>query len=112
MKMCKLVAVLILSVALFCPRSEGATNVVQIIEVGTTKYLFVPSNILIRPFDTILWTNTGPHVHDSTHNNGNPVLWHSPNLLTGGSPFLFTFTNVGYYPYYCQQHFVLNHTEQ
>jgi plastocyanin len=70
--------------------------------VAIGNNFFNPVNVAIRPGDRIMWTNFGSAVHDTTH-NATPRLWASPNLSPGGT-FGFTFTNVGYYPYYCEPH--------
>jgi plastocyanin len=88
--------------------APAATNLVKITEVAS-KYYFAPSNIVIRQMDTILWSNTVARAHDSTH-NATPRLWASGSVPAGG--YSFTFTNVGYYPYYCLQHISLGHPEQ
>jgi plastocyanin len=85
--------------------ASAATNLVRILHdstSGTTKYLFVPSNVVIRTLDTIRWTNTTATGHDTTHSNS-PPLWQSPQFTTPNT-FSFTFTNVGYYPYRCLFH--------
>lgn len=76
--------------------------------VGVTmrdNYYFTPTNIVIRPMDTVVWTNLGIRVHDTTHTNNaaNPPLWRSGNVNVNAT-YAFVFTNVGYYPYWCQQH--------
>src|SRR5256885_1674486 len=94
----------------------GSTNLVQITEAvqnSVTKYLFNPSNLVIQTMDTVVWTNTTIHNHDTT-NNAPPRLWGSGDFAKPGT-FKFTFTNVGYYPYYCFLHVVATspaHPEQ
>jgi len=65
-------------------------------------YYYTPTNIVIRPMDRVVWTNLGIRAHDVT-SSSSPRLWTSPNLIVGTN-YGFTFTNVGYYPYWCQQH--------
>ncbi|MDB6030963.1 MAG: putative copper-binding protein [Verrucomicrobiales bacterium] len=93
--------------------APAATNLVRILHdssSGTTKYLFIPSNIVIRTSDTIRWTNTTTTAHDSTHSpaSGSP-LWAS-GPFAPPTTFSFTFPNVGYFPYHCLTH--LSHPEQ
>lgn len=63
-------------------------------------FWFNPTNVVIRPGDRVVWTNAGFSQHDSTSRTG---LWESPNIGRNGT-YGFTFTNLGYYPYYCEQH--------
>ena len=86
--------------------SFAATNVVLMGEAGT-YYYYNPTNISISAGGTILWTNVGAVVHDSTSRSN---LWSSPALTAGGT-YAFTFTNAGTYPYFCFFHRVA-HPEQ
>jgi plastocyanin len=65
-------------------------------------YYFTPTNVVINPGDRVVWTNLGVRAHDTRH-SATPALWASPSLGTN-STFGFTFTNLGYYPYRCNQH--------
>lgn len=100
------------AVALSCWLANSALAVTNIVTIsGTSKYLFLPSNIVIRTMDTIRWTNMTTTQHDATHtpSSGAP-LWQSGTFTTPNT-FSFTFTNVGYYPYKCLFH-VVSHPEQ
>jgi plastocyanin len=88
---------------------QAATNVVRIREIGA-KFVFDPTNLTINPGDSIKWTNTVVNQHDSTHRPpAGPLLWGSPSLSSTSAvnnSFSFTFTNTGFYPYYCFRHVV------
>jgi hypothetical protein len=78
--------------------------------VAMRNYIFVPSNLVVRPGDSVLWSNavTMP-VHDTTQGFPNTPtaerLWISSDL-SQGQTFRFTFTNSGEYPYMCKRHVV------
>jgi plastocyanin len=83
---------------------SGVTNIVQI-----GNYFFNPTNITISPGDYIRWTNTVPlNQHDTTRTGSNS--WASP-LFSGATTFLLRFTNVGNFPYYCNQHVFVTPTK-
>lgn len=96
------------------PALNGATFVVRMREIGAT-FFFDPTNLTINLGDTVKWTNTVSHQHDTTHaSQDEPPVWHSP-LLSGTLPnnsFSFTFTNPGVYPYLCSAHYYGGHTEE
>lgn len=101
----KLLCTLILSLTVIC------VSVTQAAVVGVEMrdpYYFTPTNVVINPGDRVVWTNIGIRAHDTRHMT-NPALWASPSL--GVNPptntFGFTFSNLGYYPYRCQQHLLL-----
>jgi plastocyanin len=101
----KLLCTLILSLTVIC------VSVTQAAVVGVEMrdpYYFTPTNVVINPGDRVVWTNIGIRAHDSRHMT-NPALWASPNVGVNppSNTFGFTFTNVGYYPYRCQQHLLL-----
>src|SRR2546430_15544479 len=94
--------------------ASGATNLVKMEQLAGAKFIYNPTNTTLAPGDTVLWTNTGPTPHDTTHNpNVGPPLWRSPSLgsAVATNLFSFTFTNAGFYPYYCRTHF-LTHSEE
>lgn len=84
---------------LFCLCISSSVNSATVL-VRSGSFFFNPTNVVINPGDRILWTNTTVQTHDSRSVTS---LWASPNLGNGGT-FGFTFTNLGYYPYRCQQH--------
>jgi len=93
----------------------GTTNTVlvrgAVIQPG---FFFNPSNIVIAPGDSILWTNTAPTSHDVTHGgrvggvfaSNTMPYWAQINLSSMGTRGTVTFSNVGAYPYICYQHVV------
>src|SRR5437899_1654171 len=111
-------ALVLLSALSTAANLHAAANLVKIREIGN-RFVFDPTNITINAGDSIRWTNTsGLNTHDSTHHPATgPVLWHSV-LLSNKPPnntFAFTFTNAGFYPYYCFFHAVtapIPHPEQ
>jgi len=87
--------------------SAATTNTVT---VG--NFFFNPVNLVIAPGDSVRWTNVSVNVHDTTHNVAPASrLWAQDLTLTGaGRAYRFTFTNAGYYPYFCEQHIVQQQT--
>src|SRR4051812_7852978 len=78
--------------------ANAATNLVQVIEHGTTSYVFSPTNLTINPGDTVKWTNTVANPHDSTHRPTNgATLWQSAKFSNSPpvTSFSFTFSNAG-----------------
>jgi plastocyanin len=71
------------------------------VRIGT--YFFNPANVVIRPGDRVVWTNTSDRTHDTTSATN---LWRSGNIsrFSPNNIYAFTFTNIGYYPYRCIQH--------
>src|SRR5688572_656310 len=96
----KLQSYLIFSAALICGASYANAATVGV--AIRDPYYYTPTNIVIRPMDRVIWTNLGSRAHDVT-SSSSLQLWTSPNL-TIGATYGFTFTNVGYYPYFCLQH--------
>jgi plastocyanin len=101
----KSLCTLILSLTVIC------ASITQAAVVGVEMhdpYYFTPTNVVINPGDRVIWTNMGIRAHDTRHMT-NPALWASPSLAVTppNNTFEFTFTNVGYYPYRCQQHLLL-----
>ena len=101
----KSLCTLILSLTVIC------ASITQAAVVGVEMrdpYYFTPTNVVINPGDRVVWTNNGIRVHDTRHMS-TPALWASPNvsIVPPTNTFGFTFTNVGYYPYRCQQHLLL-----
>jgi len=82
------------------------TNLVLMGEAGT-YYFFSPTNITINAGGTVVWTNVGTVVHDSTSRSN---IW-SSSVLNSGASWSLTFSNAGNYPYYCFFH-RLAHPEQ
>jgi len=102
---------LIVSVITFSTGLIGnaATNLVQVIEHGSTNFVFSPTNLTISLGETVKWTNGNATVHDTTQITN---LW-PQRKLTNSPPgtFSFTFSNAGAYPYFCAIH-SLGHKEQ
>lgn len=78
--------------------------------VAMRNYTFSPSNLVVRPGDSVLWSNSvSMPVHDSTQGVSNTPtalrLWASGDLALRQT-FRFTFTNAGEYPYICKRHVV------
>jgi plastocyanin len=88
-------------------RAEAATNVVEV--RGPSSYVFVPNNLVVNVGDTVLWTNQSSAVHDVTQGtraggkDPNPY-WAQALLTLANRRFSVTFSNVGAYPYICEQH--------
>jgi plastocyanin len=85
--------------------THGATSVVRML-----NFAFTPSNLVVRPGDSVLWSNAVTITHDTTQGVSNTPtalrLWAS-TLLPFAQTFRFTFTNSGEYPYICRQHVVV-----
>src|SRR5207302_7501891 len=92
----------------FVPGAFAVTNLVKIVD-----FAFQPINSSINAGDSITWSNTTiPPLglfHDSTHRQ-TPALWTSGSLGPAKT-YTFTFTNAGFYPYFCSIH-RLSHPEQ
>jgi len=96
----KLFCVLITAVFSACLADAADVGV----RMGT--YFFNPTNIVISPGDRVVWTNNSDRAHDTTSRTS---LWSSPNvgIIAPNNTYGFTFTNAGYYPYFCRQHVLL-----
>src|SRR6267142_1730248 len=96
-----------LAVTGFIANALAVTNLVRIVD-----FAFQPVNSAINAGDSITWSNTAAlNFHDSTNRPpSGPGLWGSPQLGPKGA-FTFTFTNAGFYPYFCNVH-RLTHPEQ
>src|SRR5262245_5924990 len=96
----------VVAVGASAPKALGATNVVGV--RGPTSYVFVPNTVSITVGDTVLWTNQSSTTHDITEGSfpggatSNPY-W-PPRVLGLLATFSVTFSNVGTYPYICNQH--------
>jgi len=84
----------------------GTTN--RVLASGPPSYSFSPAIANIEVGDTILWTNVSSTSHDVTQGSRatgvNPSpYWARIDLQLFGRG-LVTFSNVGTYPYICNQH--------
>jgi plastocyanin len=110
MKMCKfaLLGFLGLSAMFWRPtQTEAATTSI----VQVTSFLFTPSILTITPGDTVHWTNGSTSTHDVTQGTRTGGVTPSPywaklNLAAFTGRSSVTFSNVGSYPYICEQHVV------
>jgi plastocyanin len=94
---------LLLSLLLFFSAQSRAAEW----HVSMFDFYFTPTNLVIAPGDTVIWSNKVIRAHDTTYydpNNPNELLWMS-DLLAKDESFSFTFTNAGFYPYVCAVHF-------
>ncbi len=87
---------LVLLLVALAPRARAAEWFVDIYD-----YYFTPTNLTVRPGDTVTWINRGLQPHDTTAADG---AWASPLLYNEEEFFSFTFTNSGPYPYICLKH--------
>jgi plastocyanin len=102
-----------LALAGWITHSNAVTNTVQVRGGFGQQFTFAPSNIVIAPGDTILWTNVSPTTHDVTQGGRvggvfatNPMpYWAMIDLALNGRSAV-TFSNVGSYPYICVQHVI------
>jgi hypothetical protein len=92
MKCCRYLIALIVSMGAL---SLNAADV----GVRIGDYWFNPTNVVIRPMDRVIWTNTVANTHDATRAG----LFASGNLGQNAT-YAYRFTNAGYYPYVCQRH--------
>jgi plastocyanin len=86
--------------------TRGATSI-----VAMRNFTFAPSNLVVRPGDSVLWSNAvSMPTHDTSQGVSNTPtalrLWASAEL-SFQQTFRFTFTNSGDYPYICYQHVVV-----
>ena len=84
------------------PDVRGATYTVRI-----QNFFFTPTNLLINPMDRVMWVNTTLNVHDimegATNTSAGTRLFYSGNLAQNAT-YTFTFTNAGFYHYFCSNH--------
>jgi plastocyanin len=87
---------------LLAPAVQGATYTVRI-----QNFFFTPTNLLINPSDKVMWVNATMNVHDimegTTNTSTGTRLFYSGNLGQNAT-FMFTFTNAGFYHYFCSNH--------
>src|SRR6266542_7155508 len=87
---------------------EAATVNVGVLGPGASGFVFNPTNLTITVGDTVRWTNQSSTIHDIAEGTfaggltANPY-WAKASLGLLGS-FSVTFSNVGSYPYVCNQH--------
>ncbi len=84
------------------PAVRGATYTVRI-----QNFFFTPTNLLINPSDKVLWVNQTMNIHDimegTTNTSAGARLFYSGSLAQNAS-YMFTFTNAGFYHYFCSNH--------
>ena len=84
------------------PAVRGATYTVRL-----QNFFFTPTNLLINPSDKVMWVNATMNVHDimegATNTSTGTRLFYSGSLAQNAT-FLFTFTNAGFYHYFCSNH--------
>lgn len=79
----------------------------ETVEVKIHDYAYTPSTVVIKPGDTVKWTNEVENQHTITSGkDGVPDgLWDSKRL-NKGQTFSHTFDKAGTYPYFCVPHSV------
>ncbi len=100
----------------FIGASRAATTNSVMVRGGTGQagFYFNPSNIVISPGDSIVWTNISPTSHDvtqaskvgSTWVSNTAPYWAPIQLSTTARKSQVTFSNLGAYPYICIQHVI------
>ncbi|PKN02678.1 hypothetical protein CVU76_01405 [Candidatus Dojkabacteria bacterium HGW-Dojkabacteria-1] len=75
---------------------EGTSNTIN---VTIRNYVYSPSTVVIKPGDTVTWTNQDSVQHDIAGDGD----FKGP-LLRRGQTFSYTFTEVGTYDYICTPH--------
>ena len=90
--------------ALVCPLSGKAANTnVNILDTPPATFgSFSPANVTINVNDSVTWMWAGTALHSTTSNTG---VWDSGFKSGPTTPFAFTFTAAGSYPYICANHF-------
>ena len=87
---------------LLAPAGRGATYTVRI-----QNFFYTPTNLLINPSDKVMWVNQTMVVHDvmegTTNTSTGTRLFYSGNLAQNAT-YMFTFTNAGFYHYFCSNH--------
>jgi plastocyanin len=63
---------------------------------------YTPGKILVPPGTTVTWTNVGTQPHSAT-SLANPRIWDT-GILTTGQSASFTFTQEGWFDYFCIPH--------
>lgn len=75
---------------------EGTNNTINV-TIG--DYTYSPSRVVVKPGDTVIWTNQDSVQHDVAGDEN----FKGP-LLRRGQSFSYTFTEVGTYDYICTPH--------
>ena len=74
--------------------SQGSGDTIEIVDA-----CFTPTQLSIRPGDSVTWVNTDPFVHNVGGN-----LWGHFDDLNPGTSFTARFDQAGIYPYACNYH--------
>lgn len=78
----------------------AATASAETIDVDIVNFSFDPSRLVVQVGDTVRWTNLDSAPHTTTSDT---AVWDSGTLTTGDQ-FEFTFTEDGFFPYFCSIH--------
>jgi len=87
--------------------SASSVYAAETVEVSIQDYSFSPSTVVIKPGDTVKWTNMVDNQHTVTSGKDYVAdgLWDSKRLNKGQS-FSYTFDKAGEYYYFCVPHSV------
>jgi len=101
-KHCRLQVLTVVLGVFLTPAVRGATYTVRI-----QNFFFTPTNLLINPSDKVMWVNPTLNIHDvmegATNTSAGTRLFYSGSLAQNAS-YMFTFTNAGFYHYFCSNH--------
>ncbi len=87
------------------PAVPGTTPIPTVTAVAIQNFAFVPTNLQIAQYTTVIWTNldTAAHQVESDQTGQNGVSFGSLPLEQGGT-YSYTFTKAGTYSYHCRIH--------
>lgn len=94
------VAILLTAAPCFAEEPIGRTAAAQSLSVTIENSIFTPGEIAVTPGTSVTWTNNDAMPHTVVDVNKS---FRSKTLVKGGT-FMFTFTNVGDYNYFCSVH--------
>jgi plastocyanin len=91
---------------------EGTAAAVTTKDVSIVNFAFNPATVKIGLGSSAKWTNNAATTSHTSSSDGfndglgttGVNLWHSGNMVGGGTTFTFTFQAAGSFPYHCSVH--------
>ena len=71
--------------------------------VSIQSFAFTPDSLVVRPGDTVRWTNLDGFNHTSTGTGTGAGQWNSGNIAANAT-FQHVFSTAGLYDYHCNIH--------
>lgn len=86
-----------------------SASAAETVEVMIKDYSYSPAIVVVKPGDTVKWTNTVENQHTTTSGKDGAAdgVWASKRLMKGES-FSYIFEKSGTYPYFCTPHYLFN----